>query len=203
MFNSPILDVTIGLVFVFLIYSLLATTIHEIIASSISLRARMLRKGIVVGMLSNTPDVSKLEFVVKNFLSYFNWVKTLFNRVKALFNWVKAMYTGEKILFTEQNRKDPIQMIGQRVFDHPLIKNYGSSRIFPLPSYIPTKNFSSVLIDILKTDFNSKIKEIAKGKIARVKVNTSDSVEQLNAAVKEMQVSSDVVKIKELIEYYH
>ncbi|MCW3121752.1 MAG: hypothetical protein JWQ38_1244 [Flavipsychrobacter sp.] len=46
MFNNVALDVAIGLVFIFLVYSLLATTIQEMIARSFSLRGRMLVKGI-------------------------------------------------------------------------------------------------------------------------------------------------------------
>lgn len=46
MFGSAILDVAVGLVFVFLLYSLLATTINELIASVLSLRAKMLELAI-------------------------------------------------------------------------------------------------------------------------------------------------------------
>jgi hypothetical protein len=46
MFNNVALDVFIGLVFIFLLYSLLATIIQEIFANIFSLRARMLYKGI-------------------------------------------------------------------------------------------------------------------------------------------------------------
>ncbi|HQT92301.1 MAG TPA: hypothetical protein PL001_09785 [Candidatus Kryptobacter bacterium] len=46
MFGSAILDVAIGLVFVFLLYSLLATAINELIASVLSLRAKMLELAI-------------------------------------------------------------------------------------------------------------------------------------------------------------
>jgi hypothetical protein len=46
MFGSTILDVAIGLVFIYCLYSLFATTIKEIIASMIGLRAKMLEKAI-------------------------------------------------------------------------------------------------------------------------------------------------------------
>src|ERR1700744_4393338 len=46
MFNNVALDVFIGLVFVYLIYSLLATVLQEIIATNIGLRALILRKAI-------------------------------------------------------------------------------------------------------------------------------------------------------------
>src|SRR6185312_855798 len=46
MLNSPVLNVVIGLVFIFLLYSLLATIVKEIIASGLNLRANMLAKAI-------------------------------------------------------------------------------------------------------------------------------------------------------------
>lgn len=46
MFNSVALDVVIGLVFVYLLYSLLATVLSEIIATSLSLRARNLKEAV-------------------------------------------------------------------------------------------------------------------------------------------------------------
>lgn len=46
MFNSGVLNVVIGLVFIFLLYSLLATIIQEIIATYSGMRARILKRGI-------------------------------------------------------------------------------------------------------------------------------------------------------------
>jgi hypothetical protein len=46
MFNSTVLDVVIGLVFIYLLYSLLATIIQEIIATHLKLRAKVLKEGI-------------------------------------------------------------------------------------------------------------------------------------------------------------
>lgn len=46
MFNNVALDIIIGLMFIFLMYSLLTTTVQEIIAQIIGMRASDLRKGI-------------------------------------------------------------------------------------------------------------------------------------------------------------
>jgi hypothetical protein len=46
MFNSVVFNVVIGLVFIYLLYSLLATIIQEIIAANFGMRSRMLKKGI-------------------------------------------------------------------------------------------------------------------------------------------------------------
>ncbi len=46
MFNSTVLDVVIGLIFIYLIYSLLATTLQELIASGFGFRSKMLERAI-------------------------------------------------------------------------------------------------------------------------------------------------------------
>lgn len=46
MLNNTVLDVAIGLIFIYLLYSLLATTIKEFVATLFAYRARMLERGI-------------------------------------------------------------------------------------------------------------------------------------------------------------
>jgi hypothetical protein len=46
MFNSVALNVVIGLVFIYLLYSLLATIIQELIATNLGMRGKILKKGI-------------------------------------------------------------------------------------------------------------------------------------------------------------
>ena len=121
MFNSPILDVAIGLVFIFLLYSLLITSVNEAVATLLGLRARMLRNGIVDSMLANTPE-------------YNRWM-SLYKGVKEFFLEILKAFVGSR------EKPENEKKIGDKFFDHPLIKNYGSSRIFPIPSYIPTSNF--------------------------------------------------------------
>lgn len=58
MFDSVILDVVIGLVFVYLLYSLLATIIQEMIATNFGFRAKILQKG-VMRMLDDGKSVRK------------------------------------------------------------------------------------------------------------------------------------------------
>ena len=47
MFNSTALDVVIGLVFIYLLYSLLASIIQEIIATQLAFRSKVLEKAIL------------------------------------------------------------------------------------------------------------------------------------------------------------
>jgi hypothetical protein len=98
MFNSVVLNVVIGLVFIYLIYSLLATIIQEIIATKMCLRAEMLKKGIS-RMLDDDNDTKGLS---------------------------NAFYS------------------------HPLIKYLGEKKTRSKPAYLTAKNFSKVLIDLMR-----------------------------------------------------
>ena len=177
MFNSPILDVAIGLVFIFLLYSLLITSVNEAVATLLGLRARMLRNGIVESMLANTPEDNR-------------WM-SLYKGVKEFFLEILKAFVGSR------EKPENEKKIGDKFFDHPLIKNYGSSRIFPIPSYIPTSNFSLVLIDVLKNEFNKRLDEISTYKFS-ISAN-NDTLEDIK---KNLLYSSDILKIKEIIEYY-
>lgn len=136
MFNSPVLDTAIGLVFIFLLYSLLATSINEALSTLFSLRARMLRKGIIEGMLSNTSTDNA-------------WLSS----VSSFFSFLKEIW--RLIIGGSYKYKNDI---GGAFYNHPIIKNFGSQRRFSIPSYIKTSNFSAVLIEVLKAE-SEKLKE--------------------------------------------
>ena len=124
MFNSTLLDVTLGLVFIFLLYSLLVTSINEAIATVFGLRARMLRNAIIERLLAEVPKQNMWMSVWKGFKEFFM----------------------EFLKFFKGSRpKDASEIkIGDKFYDHPIIKNYGASGVFPLPSYISAENFSTV-----------------------------------------------------------
>jgi hypothetical protein len=63
MLNNIALDVVIGLVFIFLLYSLFATVVSEIIATALGLRARNLMESIGQ-MLEDEKNRSKLEKII-------------------------------------------------------------------------------------------------------------------------------------------
>lgn len=47
MFNTIVFDIVIGLIFIYLLYSLLATLVQEIISANFALRAKILERGII------------------------------------------------------------------------------------------------------------------------------------------------------------
>src|SRR6188472_582071 len=143
MFNSPIFDVTIGLVLIFLLYSLLATTINEGIATILGLRARMFRNAIRDHMLSNASSDGRWKSVLKGFQEFFT----------------------EFIVLVTGHRNQGHLKLGDHFFAHPLMKNYGATRIYPTPSYIPKENFSTIMADLLRQEFDKHLEDIVEQKL--------------------------------------
>ena len=64
MLNSSILDIVIGLVFIYLLYSLLTTTIQEIIASNFGFRAKILERAIFRMLEDDNKFKSKFKSIL-------------------------------------------------------------------------------------------------------------------------------------------
>ncbi|HEX6371538.1 MAG TPA: hypothetical protein VF006_21645 [Longimicrobium sp.] len=124
MFGLEILDVVIGLMFVYLLLSLLATAVNEYISAVMNLRGKELARGL--GRLLD--DVDETEALRK-----------AFDGVGA-----KATSTADKL--TEQFYNHPLI--------RPLATRRGwMFRAFSkeprLPSYIPARTFAQALLDVL------------------------------------------------------
>ena len=133
MFNNVALDVAIGLVFIYLLYSLLATTVKEFIATIFSYRGRMLERGIEQ-MLDG-----------KNY-SYYWWDRLINSINKKNKENSKSKFSLKKSLFTNL------------ISCHPLyIRSSENSRFSKKPSYLPASVFSDILIDVLKTGNTSSL----------------------------------------------
>jgi hypothetical protein len=175
MFNSPIFDVVIGLVLIFLLYSLLATTINEGIATILALRARMLRNAIRDHMLSNASNDSRWTSIWKGFREFFEETVILIN-----------------------GRKNPQKKkLGDHFFDHPLMKNYAATRIYPTPSYIPSENFSTIIADLLRKEFDQHVEAIVDEKL-----NNPGNVDSAASLREHLLLSSDLEKAIELVKYF-
>jgi len=122
MFNSTALDVFIGLVFIFLLYSLLATIVQELIAVKFAFRSKVLERAIL-RMLEDgkTSSNSKVKDRITGFLNMF---------------------------FKPNHLKD--KAVAPWFYAHPLIKYLGENNYYSKPAYITAQNFSKVLIDLLK-----------------------------------------------------
>ena len=122
MFNNVALNVFIGLVFIFLLYSLLATIVQEIIATKLAFRAKVLEKAII-RMLEDGKSTSGTS--IQERLRAFGH---LFGRPNLLKN----------------------KSIAPWFYAHPLIKYLGEDNTYSKPAYLSAQNFSKVIIDLLK-----------------------------------------------------
>ena len=67
----PVLDVVIGIVFVFLLFSLVVTALNEVVLSKLDLRARFLKEGLSELLQSNSKTAEgKLAIRVQDFLQH-------------------------------------------------------------------------------------------------------------------------------------
>jgi len=133
MFGSIILDVAIGMSLIYLLFSLVMTSVTEVISQFTKMRARKLEDGIINILHSKKPITD--EEIKKYMIS----------KPPLTYDQVKAEIKKER----DDLFKD--------FYDHPLIyamykgdrlKN-GKSNYSAYPAYIPAQTFSTVLIDIL------------------------------------------------------
>ncbi len=122
MISNVSLDVFIGLVFIYLLYSLLATTLQEIIASKLGFRAKVLEKA-VLRMLEDGKSSTRLPYL---------------DRLQSVAHLLgfKNLMRGKKIV--------------PWFYAHPLMKYLAEDNFFSKPAYITASNFSKVIIDLLK-----------------------------------------------------
>lgn len=123
------LDVVIGLVFIYLLYSLFATVIMEIITAIFGLRARNLRYALR-RMLMDEREFEGAFALIPN--SIFKMLNTIF-----------------KIFGLALNLKNSKTF--KSFYNQPTIKYLSGGGISNKPSYLTAQNFSKALIDTLKS----------------------------------------------------
>jgi hypothetical protein len=121
MTGSVILDVIIGLVFIYLLYSMLATIIQELIATKLAFRSKVLEKAIL-RMLEDGKSTTKYR---------------IGDRLKGFWH----------LLGKPNMLKD--KKIAPWFYAHPLIKYLGEDNFYSKPAYISAQNFSKVILDLL------------------------------------------------------
>jgi hypothetical protein len=126
MFGSKILEVVIGMIFIFLLYSLLASSIQELLSSLYSLRARMLRKAIK-RMLVDDHSYPFFKRVLLNIRSLLGSVYPPIER------WWTIPVDFSSLFYRQ-----------------PGIKYLGFSKRERHPAYIKAETFAKTLFDILK-----------------------------------------------------
>ena len=185
MFNNVVVEVVIGLIFIYLLYSLLATTIHEFIATLFSYRARMLEKGLEQ-MLDG-----------KSF-SYYWWDRLWNHFFKSNKAKEDSKFRQKKDLFTNS------------ISCHPLyIRSGENSSVLKnaKPSYLTSNVFSDILIDVLKP--NKDIPALLQDIAASVKLKAANENDPLNSDLEKIltlyidQANGDLQRFKLLVENWY
>jgi hypothetical protein len=134
MLNNVAIDVFIGLIFVFLMYSLLATILQEMIARFLQLRGKNLLKAVRV-MLEDREHVNG-------------------SRISRWFEHVRSNISHFFCPF-------PKDSMAKAFYSHPSVKYLGQSALDSKPSYLGPENFSTTLVKLLRgEDFVDKTKEM-------------------------------------------
>jgi uncharacterized protein (UPF0548 family) len=140
MFNNVALDVAIGLIFIFLLYSLLSTIIMEFIAHYMGMRARMLLKALR-RMLEDNP---KEIFGIKKKWTLIDSIADFKESIKRFF------YPLRDLPFLD------------RFYRHPTIKYLGESKSKSKPSYMQPGNFSQTILQMLRgNNYDLSVNQIA------------------------------------------
>lgn len=178
MTGSVAIDVTIGLVFVYLLYSLFATILCEIIANFLGLRARNLREALI-RLLEDEESKSKIKLVsvFQNFGASF---QNLFSKPGGGF--VQAFYEQATIKYLARN-------------------DFYSS-----PAYISPANFSKALMEIFRDKGKKKgFEQTDLEKVKEVLENQGwiDDKTKKHIASLLDDANGDLVKFRILLERWY
>ncbi|CAL1519611.1 hypothetical protein [Chitinophaga sp. MM2321] len=129
MFSNLAIDVALGLIFIYLLYSLLASIVQELIARMFNSRARILTKGLR-RMLENADHHTDLGFFGR--FTFFNWFYEL--------GW-------SVVYFFAPFRKSPFL---RKFYQSPSIRCLGENSAAAKPAYISPPIFSQTMVHLLR-----------------------------------------------------
>jgi hypothetical protein len=189
MFGSVVLDVAIGMAFVYLLLSLIASVIQELLATFMQLRAANLEKGLH-SLFSGDSIGSEMDLV--NSIYDHGLVRGLYSdpkkdsgKLPSLFrkamNWVRTMMR---------------RVIGIRA-DKPLTI---TADPLLLPSYIPSRTFALALIDILNANKKEGPEAMASIKAALATQNNKAAQALLTLAI---DAKGDVAAFQRNLEQWY
>ena len=140
MFGSVVLDVAIGMGFVYLLLSLIASVVQEMLAAFMQLRAANLEKGI--RSLFSGDSLSAERELVDSIYDH--------GLVRGLYSDPRT--DSKKVDSRFRRMMDSVRLLARRLIgispDKPLTI---AANPLLLPSYIPSRTFALALIDILNT----------------------------------------------------
>lgn len=193
MFGSNILEIAIGLIFIYLLYSLLATTIKEGIAAIFGLRAKMLGKAIR----------RMLDDGVAEPHSLWSWIGLRLEKIWGVIRGFVYFIVPHPKLEADNGKS----LLVKEFYKHPAIKYLGSSRLYRRPSYISPDYFSKALIDMFRemgkdpAKVQSKAEMVADG-ISNIGVTIPARIPETKALIQSYydDANGDLEKFKASLE---
>jgi hypothetical protein len=190
MFNSVAFEVVIGLVFVYLLYSLFITILGELIVTKLDVRARLLRHAID-RMLND------------------GYYKCVAKKVAASQDEVVKQAAPENKDVAQQQKEDVLERITESYWDKLLIREpklfkaslagkfyeqptikYLSKLDSKKPSYFSADNFGETVISLLK-DVALRNTELNTGKTVKATEDTYDTISAILYAEKTPEMQKD------------
>ena len=189
MFGSVVLDVAIGMAFVYLLLSLIASVIQELLATFMQLRAANLEKGLH-SLFSGDSIGSEMDLV--NSIYDHGLVRGLYSDPKKdsgklpstfrkVMNWVRTMM--RRVVGISADK--PLTIAAD-----PLL----------LPSYIPSRTFALALIDILNANKKEGAEAMVSIKAALATHNNKAAQALLTLAI---DAKGDVVAFQKNLEQWY
>lgn len=196
MFGSIVLDVVVGLVFIFLLYSILATIIAEIVSNLLRLRARTLEQAIY-RMLAPEPTTFWGMCAYR-----FKAIQRVFLRSLSFF--LPPTNTGG-IRF-EKHLKD--RDFRDAFYNTDIIRFLGKSKLSSKPSYLKAGTFSKTVLDLLRKAASTKepqTSELEKIKSALGKTTPGVMTDALKTHLSSLltEADSDIKKFRGLLEGWY
>lgn len=219
MFNNVALDVVIGLTFIFLLYSLLATTINEFIAMILAYRHRMLEKAIEQMLDGKNYSYYWWDKVANFFFWLYHQVQIKIaektGTIKKVSNkdFFKTCsinhYQNTPALPHTYRRKlnKKAALFAANITNHPLYRRKSEdSLLYKKPAYLSSSTFADILLDIFsnnKSDNSSTpiLMNDIKSFVGNKLDNNADLKSIINLYIE--QANGDVQKFKLLLENWY
>lgn len=193
MFDFPILNVAIGLIFIFLLYSSLASTCMELIASLFALRAKGVEKALKRMLVDDEAIVEEVKTNILGRTIQF-W--------KRLLKWLVNPVLAKKEY-----------KIIQALYNTPLISSFNSGSIHKKPSYLNAESFAKSLVFLLKKPLDEHTNEANATEANSTTANsTSNASVPATSAIENIKKNlnnpnhplfkQDCKKLQELLHYF-
>jgi len=189
MFGSVVLDVAIGMVFIYLLLSLIASVVQEMLAAFMQLRPANLERGLR-SLFSGDSLSAEMDLV--NSIYDHGLVRGLYS---------DPLRDSNKIQSRFRKTMDGVRLLARRVIgisaDKPLTI---TANPLLLPSYIPSRTFALALIDILNA--KKETGEAAMSSIAKALAEHNNKAAQALLALA-TDAKGDVAAFEHNLEQWY